>query len=296
MRRLLNKNNLPVPKSFEGSSLKDFQTINWDSIAFPVVVKPDEGIGQTSVNKAGTKIEALESIKEALVTSRNGRVLLQEFIEGPEIGVNGIVLDGQFKLLTTSYRNSLRNRGGAFGVAMMKVYPAITNEKQCSRIESIINQACYAMGILNAPIYAQIIMNEKHEPFVIEIMPRLGGGEDPRLVHCATGFDISKATALLSMGEQPDMASLTNQETKNAVVLKFLKVPTGTINSIDGVSAASKVTGVEKVDFFFSKGDFVGDIKTSRERAGYVLSSANSVDAAIKIAERGTSLISVQSM
>ncbi len=295
-RKILQANNLPIPKTYEGACPEDFQEINWEDIIFPVVIKPDEGIGQTGVNKANSKIEAFSSIQEAFEASQNGKVLLQEFIEGSEIGVNGIVINGNFKLLTTSYRNSSRERGGAFGVAMEKVYPATTDKNKLSKIQEIMNKACEVMEINNAPIYAQIIDNQERGPCIIEVMPRLGGGEDPRLVHAATGFNLSKATALLSMGKEIDMESLTDKDPQQSVVLRFLKISSGTIQSINGLLEAANLPGIEKVEFFFPEGYKVGELKTSRERAGYILASGNTPEEALKSAERAEKTIKIKTL
>ena len=294
-RKLFGKYNLPVPKTYEVSSLEEGHGLDWDSITFPVVIKPDEGIGQTGVDRANSKEEALASIEEAFGVTRNGRVLLQEFIEGREVSLNGIVMNEKFHLLTSSYRNSSRERGGAFGVSLEKVYPAVTDRELLIQIEQIINEACAAMGVKNAPIYAQIIINAEQKPFIIEVMPRLSGGEDPRAVHSATGFDVSKATAKLCMGKSVDSPHFSITEgTQKALVLRFLKISAGIIQRIEGVVDAAQMPGVEEIDMFYQEGDSIGELKTSRERVGYILVTGENVEIASARAEEALKKIRVE--
>jgi len=294
VRKLLDNNDIPVPRTYEINSLEDAQALDWNSMRFPVVIKPDEGIGQTGVDKANSPGEAISSIEEAFGVTRNNRVLLQEFIEGQEVSLNGIVVDGCFKLLTTSCRNSSRDRGGAFGVAMEKVYPAITDKSKLSEIEEMVNKACQLMEIENGPIYAQTIVDEDENVFIIEIMPRLGGGEDPRAVKAATGFDLSKATAQLCIGETIDKPDFSiSRDTPKAVVLRFLKIAAGTIRSIKGVMEAYDLPGVEKIEIFFREGDSVGELKTSRQRVGYILARGDSTEEASSRADAAEDTIKI---
>lgn len=295
IRNILADRRLPVPKTFLGDSLESFEQLEWSTITFPVVIKPDEGIGQTAVDKAGSKEEALQSIENAFAASQNGKVLLQEFVSGPEIDINGIVVEGVFKLLTTSYRNSSRQRGGAFGVAMQKVYPAITDQRLLLQVEQIIGQACSAIGVTSGPIYSQVIQTGDSIT-IVEIMPRLGGGEDPRLVHIASGYNLSKATALLSIGRKLEMQKLYDLPPSNAAVLHFLHIQAGSISSIDGIEKARSLQGIQKIDLFFQKGDRVKELSSSRERGGYILSVGDTVELAIDSAQQAEAQIKIETL
>jgi glutathione synthase/RimK-type ligase-like ATP-grasp enzyme len=141
-QKLLAAAGVPCPFTVYGTSIHTFEQLDWAGIRFPVVVKPDRGIGQTGVDRAEDPDQALTSIATAFAVTENGAVVVQELVEGNEIGINGIVLGGTFYLLTTSYRRSSRRRGGAFGVAMEKVFPAVTAPAQLRHLSEIVQRAC----------------------------------------------------------------------------------------------------------------------------------------------------------
>lgn len=289
VRSLLESSGLPVPKSVAGTQLRDFALL--DRFNFPVVVKPDQGIGQTAVDRAETIREANLSISRALTHSGNQTAIVQEYIDGREIGVNGIVLQGQFRLLTTSYRNASRQRGQAFGVAMEKVYPALVQTQDVEQLKQILQAAVYAMGIRNAPIYAQVIQ-ARNTFYIIEVMPRLGGGEDPRLVKAATGYDLARATAQLSMGQTP--AQPVNIEIADKhVVLRFLSVEPGYVKNISGISDAKKTPGISSLRLFINKGSKVEQLKSSRERVGFILAVGKSASEAAHNAQSAEQKITI---
>lgn len=50
LRDLLLVNDVMVPRTIVASFWRELEAIDWSSLSFPVVVKPDGGIGQTAVN------------------------------------------------------------------------------------------------------------------------------------------------------------------------------------------------------------------------------------------------------
>jgi biotin carboxylase len=289
---------VPCPATVHGTGIDTFQGLDWDTFAFPVVVKPDKGIGQTGVNRAENVPQALASIETALAATENGTVVVQELIQGNEIGVNGIVVSGRFHLLTTSYRQSSRERGPAFGVAMEKVFPAVTAPSALGTLTEIIQQACTTLGIDNGPIYAQVIMTAEpgREPAftIIEIMPRLGGGEDPRLVHAATGFNLAKATALMWLGRPIFLTDLYDGPPHPPAVLRFLHAEPGQVTSITGMQTARATPAVIAADVFVHPGQHLGALSSSRERAGYTLAAGPDPAAAATTAATAAAAITIQ--
>lgn len=288
-RELLANEGLPTPQTLSISG--NIENFDFDKIIFPAVIKPDEGVGQTGVNKVRNIKEAIESIKYALEVSKNKTALIQEYISGNEVGVNGFVFNGDFKLLTTSFRRSSRSRGGAFGVATEKVYPAIKNRELLKEIEKIFDIACKKMNIKYSPIYAQIIIKD-NKIKIIEMMPRLGGGEDPRLVKYATGVDISMLTALISTGKKVSYDKNNKKPHETSVVIKFLTGIVGTVKKVKIENHENN--NIKKIDIFFDVGDSIGELKTSRERIGYVLTTGSSIEDATQNSKKAEKLINIK--
>ena len=285
IQQVLREAGVPIPETMEGSDIGCFKQF-LQNACYPLVVKPDEGIGQAAVNLASCYDEAVESLKIALSESPNGRALLQEYCDGREIGINGIVIEGEFYLLTTAFRNSSRARGGAFGVAMEKIIIELSDTIK-QGICATLTKACNAIGIVNAPIYAQAILTKDDRVVIIEIMPRLGGGEDSRLVKLATGYDLAEATAAMSLGRKAIRPTIGSP--KRTAALKFLTIPPGLIQGISGIERAASVPGIRVVKIYYKLGQEIKQIASSRERGGYLLAegaSSDSVLTSLELAER----------
>jgi biotin carboxylase len=260
-REILHQAGLKVPRSVYGDAVVD--------LCAPFVVKPVDGIGQTGVSFVD--IDGLqEAIKVAQGASESGIAIIQEFIEGVEVGVNGFVTDGVFKLYTAAIRDGSRLSDQTFGVALTKTYDKHLDLGD-ENLELILGRACTALGYANCPIYAQLILGADGF-YIIECMPRISGGEDPRLVKLATGFDMADATIRLACGMAQGHKGVGAAD---IVQIQFLTVQPGVIEEITGVDEALRIEGIAHARVFYKAGHKVDAVKSSRERVGCVIAAGD---------------------
>ena len=77
-------------------------------------------MGSTLVRR---RAELAAAVAAALAESRNGGVLVEELVDGPEVTVNAVSVDGRFVPLTVTDR--LTAEPPAFGVALAHVWPTL---------------------------------------------------------------------------------------------------------------------------------------------------------------------------
>ncbi|KAG8525192.1 uncharacterized protein KY384_008836 [Bacidia gigantensis] len=68
---------------------------------YPLIVKPEQGAGSAHVYKVDTQTELLEAVRRTDLGSGK-QVLVEAYIEGPELDVNFILLDGQILFFEVS--------------------------------------------------------------------------------------------------------------------------------------------------------------------------------------------------
>jgi biotin carboxylase len=294
MQAFFKRLHLPIPGSEKVNSLE--QALDAArSLEYPVVIKPVDGIGQLGVYRIDNADQLAVLFPETVKASDKGDVLVQEFVEGRELGVNGFVVDGSFRLLTVAHRGASQKADDSFGVALEKRYPAADAIPHEGLIRQIIERASKGLGISNAPIYAQLMLcsSGSDRIKIIEMMPRLGGGEDPRLVHAATGFNIAKATILAALGQPVLEDSVIDTHAQPAVAIKFLTTEPGRI-SVSGLELARSCDGIAKAEAYFEPGHVLGRLRSSRERVGYVLAVGSTVEEASQRAANATKCIVIQ--
>ena len=87
--------------------------------AAPCVVKAPDRQGQRGLTFVRTEDELAGAIEAALAASRNGTYIVEEYVDGPEVTVNAVSVDGVFHPLLVTDR--ITADPPAFGVALAHV-------------------------------------------------------------------------------------------------------------------------------------------------------------------------------
>ena len=276
MQSFLQSSGVHTPRTITVSDKTEL-SIALKEIGYPAVIKPADGIGQVAVSRVDNSEQAFTAFEQACSISRNGTVLVQTFLEGGEFGVNGFVINGCFHLLTISERNASQVSSNSFGVAYSKKYPAYSAMQFKDKIVTEVTKAVDSLGLRFSPIYCQLKLTNG-QPIILEIMPRLGGGEDPRLVHYATGVNICKATILASLGMTFTLQDITDEFHYDAVVMKFLVAKEGKITSISGLEEARKVPFIKQIICYALVNDSVKIRGSSSDRLGVVIAAGDTLE------------------
>ncbi|UNC16586.1 ATP-grasp domain-containing protein (plasmid) [Acidiphilium multivorum] len=281
-RKVFGEIGVSVPQAESAASGAEAAQIA-KRLGYPVVLKPNDGIGQVGVNRVDTA-EVLETaFAEAAGASQDGTVVIEEYLDGPEVGVNGLVDHrGHFTLLTLGIRSASQQPGAAFGVALGKSIPYARSAEIEADITCNLQMICTELGLRNVPIYAQM-KDSTRGVRLIEAMPRLGGGEDPRLVHLKSGMDLSAAVVDAAAGVQLEVAPYRTGPGVGAVHAEFLTAPQGRIETITGFPIEHPSIGYQEL--FVGPGHIVPEVKSSHSRLGVVAFTGDSVKALTAVAK-----------
>ena len=105
----------------------------------------------------------------------------------------------------------------------------------------------------------------------------------------STGVNMVECSIRIALGEEPDLEPKWNKGS----AIRYLKTETGVVKEIKGVAEAEQIPGVQQVSIVHGVGNPVGEIKSSVDRAGFVISKAEDAEKAVAIAEEGIRHISV---
>src|SRR5699024_838453 len=122
-------------------------------LPYPFIMKPTDSQGQRGVNIINNSEEYMALFEETQAYSRSGKVIIEYYIQGPEISVNGYVVDGELKYLTASDRETWEKY---VGLIHKHIVPAnVLNEDSNDQLWNIMNNLVKKIKINNGPIYAQ---------------------------------------------------------------------------------------------------------------------------------------------
>ncbi len=276
-RDRLARAGVPQPRLFD---------VGDPALPFPCVVKAPDRQGQRGLTLVHEQRQLDAALAHAVAESRVGATLVEELVDGPELTVNAVSLDGRFVPLTVTDR--ITAGPPAFGVALAHAWPS---ERATAAVVEVAQAAADALGVRNGPTYTQIRLGPDG-PRVIELAARLGGGHDAALCRAALGVDLDELAISFALGD--DVACDTLSQAAGAVggaCVLFLVAPEGVLRAVDGVEDAEALPGIEWVRLYRRPGWRFAPLRTGADRAGAILAVGADRDDALARARRAAQAI-----
>lgn len=279
MREIWQIEQIPQP-NFKIFQKGDF--IDLKQFSFPVVVKPTDSSGGRGITIAKNEEELKFSIDLATsFTVNNNRIIIEEFIEGTEVTVEGLAYNGKIQLLTLSDKIKPDSK---YRVATSLNYPAFFSNSVKDKIYNIVILASESLGIANGAIHAELIVSpDEAEIKMVELGARGGGGHVfGKIIEMVTGINAPKEYVKILLGEQP----LLLEKTSAGCVYRFFNPPQyGILKSIDYDESIFDNDFVLDYGFTIKVGDKYEGLSNSLKRIGFMVISGKNREDAIKNAD-----------
>ena len=235
-----------------------------DWLYFPAIVKPVDNQGQRGVYLASSILEARAGIENSLKLSRSNTLIIEEYLEGPEVSANIFLLNG--KVVFNEISDRLVVEGYAGGIPKGHVYPARECVGDCLlETKELVESCVNALGIENGPVYFQIILTASG-PRIVEVTPRLDGCHMWRLIKTVSGVDLLDASVKGLMGEN-SVSFPAKQEMKNYYLGFFYCPPDREFHRIDH----QPIGNVEYLEYYYAEGEVIRPINGYLEKVGYYI-------------------------
>jgi biotin carboxylase len=257
-------------------------------LRFPLVVKAPDRQGQRGLGLVYSPGELEAALVTAIAESRGGAVLVEEHVEGPEVTVNAVSVDGRFMPLTVTDR--LTAEPPAFGVALAHVWRSSLEPGTLGAAVEATSSAAAALGVLEGPTYTQVRVGPDG-PSVVELGARLGGGHDAELCRAALGIDLNALSLAAALGEEIPTRALVPVERAGGACVRFLVAPPGELRGIEGEEEACAIEGVLDVRVYRRPGHVFGELRRASDRAGAVIAVGDSREEALERADRSAECI-----
>lgn len=245
---------------------------------FPLITKPTDNSGSRGVMLVHNEKELEEALRYSSDNGRSGNVIIEEYMQGPEVSVEMIVSYGIPYVLQITDKMTT---GEPHFVEMGHSQPSRLQQDTQAAIRDLASRAALSLGIQNGPVHAEIIVT-KDGPKMVELGARMGGGcITTHLVPLSTGIDMVGNTIRIALGEEPDL----EQKIWKCSAIRHFNVPKGVICEICGVEEARRINGVQEITFVKHVGDTVDELRSGTDRVGFVIAQADSVQEAVDICE-----------
>ena len=285
MIKAFKAHNVASPWFFTVDSLDELKQLE-NQLSFPCIMKPTDNAGSHGVVLAHSFEDLLQSFEYSHASARHGKVIIEEYLQGDEVSVEVMVVDGQVNILQITDKLTT---GAPHFVEMGHSQPSQHPVAIQKAIKELAIQACLSVGINQGPAHVEMMVT-KRGPVMIELGARMGGDYiASALVPLSTGVDMVKATIDAALGNQPDIG----QSLHCASAIRYITAPEGIIKSITGVEEAKRLFGVQAVVLTKSVGERSTPIHSSNDRIGSVIAQACTADEAVRVCEEAMMRIQI---
>ncbi len=285
MIRAFKEHNVPSPWYFVAHTLEEIKAHETE-VTFPCIIKPTDNAGSHGVAKVYSFQELLDNYEYAHSCSRHGKVIVEEYLDGPEVSVEVMVVNGKVNILQITDKITT---GAPHFVEMGHTQPSRLLDDTQAAIRQVASAACEAIGIDKGPAHVEMKVT-KQGPKMIELGARMGGDNiTTHLVPLSTGIDMVGSTIKVALGEEPDIKPTLHCGS----AIRYFEVPSGIIKAIENVEKAKAVLGVKQITFTKKVGDESTPIQCSNDRIGFVIAQGSTAEDAARICEEAMSNVKI---
>lgn len=248
MRRRLATGGVLVPSFAAYPATTEPASIAADQ-PYPCVVKPTQLSGSRGVIRADDPdafVQAFrrtgEVIQYAGQSIAEAEILVEEFVPGFEVALEGLLEDGRLRVLALFDKPDPLD--GPLFEETIYVTPSRLPPESQAAVASCTADAARALGLRTGPVHAELRINERG-PFLIEIAGRSIGGLCSTILEFGTGYALED----LILSQAVGIPLSESDRRGSAVGVMMIPIPRGGIlTRVEGVAEAERVPGVTGVE------------------------------------------------
>ncbi|GHU06819.1 hypothetical protein FACS1894151_00250 [Spirochaetia bacterium] len=257
-------------------------------LAFPVVVKPVDNMGSRGCRRVDSSAELKDAVSAALGFSRSGRVIVEQYMDGPEYSVDAIVFNGEITICGLADRHIFYP---PYFIEMGHTMPTVLDAASQKALLDTFAAGVRALGLTLGAAKGDVKLTSRG-PMIGEIAARLSGGYMSGWTYpYASGVEPARAAILACMGKKPD--GLVPVKTWTSAERAFISIP-GTIRSIQGLDQASSVPFVKDLFLRAAPGKSVRFPENNVSKCGNVISAAADRESAVGAAENAVRAVLIE--
>lgn len=253
---------------------------------FPIIVKPIDNSAARGVSFINSFTQIDRAFDEALNNSNSNKILIEKYLNGPQVSTESFVINGKIHNIGFADRNysnmqrffpSIIEDGGDLPSLHMSPQLKGALSEQLQRIVD-------GLSIKNAVIKGDIVIHQD-KLFIIEFALRLSGGNFSTIeIPESTGVDFLKVAIKLHLNEAIQPSELTISKHK-FISIRYKFAEDQQQGKIKSLTLPEKKENIIQQAFHVNTNDILESHTTNHaNRLGFVISQGKSREHAIQCA------------
>jgi len=247
-------------------------------LPWPCVIKPLNMSASRGVIRADDSagfITACERIKPIIAEAKDEfeatHVLVEDYIDGIEVAYEGYLHNGE--LTTLALFDKPDPLQGPYFEETIYVTPSQLDDATRARIKQRVAQACTAYGLRTGPVHAELRIDGQ-DAWILEVAARTIGGDCARTLDNDKAFNLEELVIALAVGKPVQAGPL--EKARGVMMIPAGKG--GILRRVEGIGAARKVPGIEKVDIIIREGNELVPLPEGNQYPGYIFARGDTPD------------------
>ncbi|MBI9109625.1 ATP-grasp domain-containing protein [Maridesulfovibrio ferrireducens] len=296
MKNRFKETGIPIPwykELFDADELRKNFTKRKESL----VIKPVDSRGARGVLRLEYGSDTLPDLQWAFEHAQHespaGRVMIESYLNGPQISTEGFVVNGKTYTPGFSDRNyEYIDRFSPHIIENGGQLPSFLSDETQQEVKELTGMAAIALGINNGVFKGDMVVHNG-KPYVIEIAARLSGGYFcTHEIPWNTGVDFIGTAIRLAIGETPapkDMIPVFQE----GVAQRYLFPDQGKVVRIEGIEEALAIDGIRMVEIRTQAGSIIPPTTNHPARAGVVMGVAETREKAVENVNKAVNCIKI---
>ncbi|MGI8759110.1 MAG: ATP-grasp domain-containing protein [Acidimicrobiales bacterium] len=250
-------------------------------VGLPCVVKPVSLSGSRGVIRAddpGAAAAAGARVRAILGAAEEdpaGPLLVEAFVPGAEVAVEGLLRGGELEVLAVFDKPDPLD--GPFFEETIYVTPSRLAGATSAAVAALVAAGAAALGLREGPVHAEVrVGGAGTPPRLLELAARSIGGLCSRALRFGTGMSLEEVILRHALGLGLD--DLRREATASGVMM--VPIPrSGDLVEVRGVDAARSVPGVEGLEITLAKGRPVRALPEGDRYLGFLFASGPTPEA-----------------
>jgi biotin carboxylase len=243
MRQKFLAGGVPSPR-FQRFTLAEDPAAIASQLSYPCVLKPTNMAGSRGVMRADTPEEFLQRfvrLKKLLHENKCSEYLVEDFIPGEEVALEGLLDDGRLHVLALFDKPDPLD--GPFFEETIYTTPSRLPEAAQEEIAGVAARAAAALGLRFGPVHAELRLSPEG-PVMVEMAARSIGGHCSRTLRFGTDSSLEELILRRAFGLEFDL-----DRERSAGGVMMIPIPeAGFLQAVEGVEAAEQVPLIESVE------------------------------------------------
>jgi len=241
-------------------------------VGFPCVVKPVGLSGSQGVIRADDAESARAAAARSLEIAGGGPLLVEEYLPGAEVAVEGLLRDGTLEVLAIFDKPD--PLVGPYFEETMFVTPSRLPASALREVERVTADAASALGLREGPVHAELRVHDGHAR-VLEVAARSIGGLCARTLRFGAGISLEEVILRHALGRELDGLKRVD----GAAGVLMLPIPrAGRFVGVDGQDDALAVPGIEGLEMTIAPGRPVRPLPEGDRYLGFVFARGATPD------------------